>query len=72
MISVTEAKKIIQESIIASKSVELSLQKVAGMVLAELCKSRLQIRTRAGIEVGPSRIEQPALEQEDGVVVNRV
>lgn len=44
----------------------------AGMVPAELCKGGLQIRTRAGIEVGRGRIEQPALEQEDGVVVDRV
>ena len=44
----------------------------AGMVLAELCISGPQIRTRAGIEVGPGRIEQPELEQEDGVVVDRV
>ena len=44
----------------------------AGMVLAELCISGPQIRTRAGIEVGPGRVEQPELEQEDGVVVDRV
>lgn len=35
MISVTEAKKIIQESIVVSKTVELPLQKVTGMILAE-------------------------------------
>ena len=35
MISLTEAKKIIRESILVSKTVELPLQKVAGMVLAK-------------------------------------
>src|SRR5262245_54555782 len=44
----------------------------AGMVLAELCISGPQIRTRAGTEVAPGLVEQPELEREDGVVVDCV